>query len=123
MYYGKLLKTDNLSIPVTGGSYFSAKKNDIHCYCFLLTELAAELFSETQRGRSLDLLHYDQAATVSRNTCASPCSLILALLYLERLKTYNPDYLKRVAPSELFLISLVFENKTVGSVSGECLWF
>lgn len=76
----------------------------------VLTELAAELFSEAQRGRSLDLLHYDKAAVVSRNTCASPCSLILALLYLERLKTYNPDYLKKVAPSELFLISLVFES-------------
>lgn len=73
----------------------------------MLLELAAELFSEAQRGRSLDLLHYDQAAVVSRNTCASPCSLILALLYLERLRTCNPDYLKKVASSELFLISLV----------------
>lgn len=73
----------------------------------MLLELAAELFSEAKRGKSLDILHYTEAAAVSYNACISPCSLVLALLYLERLKGCNPEYLNRVAPSELFLVSLV----------------
>lgn len=72
-----------------------------------ILELAAELFSEPRTGKSLERLHCHDAAKISRNACVSPCSLVLALLYLERLKKCNPDYVQRVAPSELFLISLV----------------
>jgi hypothetical protein len=72
-----------------------------------VAELAAELFSEVKRGYSLERLDLEEAAVMSRNACVSPCSLVLALLYLERLKTCNPNYLQRVAPSELFLVSMV----------------
>jgi len=72
-----------------------------------VAELAAELFSEVKNGHSLERLDLEEAAALSRNTCVSPCSLVLAVLYLERLKTCNPDYLQRVAPSELFLVSMV----------------
>ncbi|KAF5307954.1 hypothetical protein FQR65_LT06521 [Abscondita terminalis] len=91
LYYGKLPSTERLSLPVT--------------------ELASELFSEAQAGRSLDRLHCNDAAKVSRNACVSPCSLVLAVLYLEQLKTCNPEYLHRIAPSELFLISLMVSSK------------
>lgn len=74
---------------------------------FLFTELSAELFSEAQKGKSLKRLHVDDAAELTRGACVSPCSLVLAILYLERLKTANPDYVSRMAPSELFLVSLV----------------
>lgn len=72
-----------------------------------ILELAAELFSEVQKGKSLERLHYNQAAEISRNACISPCSLVLAMLYLERLKKCNPEYLGKTAPSDLFLVSLV----------------
>lgn len=75
-------------------------------FLFVL-ELAAELFSEVKKECSLDRLHVDQAAEISRNTCVSPCSLVLALLYLERLKTCNSEYVEKVAPSDLFLVSMV----------------
>ncbi|XP_056632204.1 protein CNPPD1 [Diorhabda sublineata] len=91
LYYGKLPATDCLSLPVT--------------------ELAAEIFSEAQQGKSLDRLHYYKAADISRNACVAPCSLVLALLYLERLKTCNSQYLDRVAPSDLFLVSLMVSCK------------
>ncbi|KAL3269058.1 hypothetical protein HHI36_008141 [Cryptolaemus montrouzieri] len=91
LYYGKLPKTDRLSLPVT--------------------ELAAELFSEAQRGKSLERLHLNTASSISRNACVSPCSLILAMLYLDRLKTRNPDYLERTSPSDLFLVSLMISSK------------
>jgi hypothetical protein len=76
------------------------------CITFV-AELAAELFSEVKSGHSLECLDLEEAAAMSRNACVSPCSLVLALLYLERLKTCNPNYLQRVAPSELFLVSMV----------------
>jgi hypothetical protein len=76
-------------------------------FIIFVTELAAELFSEVKSGHSLERLDLEEAAAMSRSACVSPCSLVLALLYLERLKTCNPDYLERVAPSELFLVSMV----------------
>ncbi|XP_012263099.2 protein CNPPD1 [Athalia rosae] len=91
LYYSKLPMTDRLSLPVT--------------------ELAAELFTEVRSGRTLERLDVEEAGRISRNACVSPCSLVLALLYLERLKDCNPEYLQRVAPSELFLISLMVASK------------
>lgn len=91
LYYGRLPSTESLSIPVT--------------------ELAAELFSEPQKGKSLERLHYHDAAKISRNACVSPCSFVLAMLYLERLKKCNPEYLQKTAPHDLFLVSLMVSNK------------
>ncbi|RZB39201.1 protein CNPPD1 [Asbolus verrucosus] len=91
LYYGKFPKPEGLSLPVT--------------------ELAAELFSEAQHGRSLDRLHCDDASNISRNACVSPCSLVLAILYLERLKKLSPEYLEKTASSDLFLVSLMVSCK------------
>ncbi|XP_034950291.1 protein CNPPD1 [Chelonus insularis] len=91
LYYSKLPTTDRLSLPVT--------------------EFAAELFSEVKNGCSLERLDVDEASRISRNACVSPCSFVLALLYLERLKDCNPEYLYKVAPSELFLVSLMVASK------------
>jgi len=91
LYYGKLPSTERFSLPVS--------------------ELAAGLFSEVKSGHSLKRLDLEEAAALSRNACVSPCSLVLAVLYLERLKTCNPDYLQRVAPSELFLVSMMVASK------------
>ncbi|XP_043254097.1 protein CNPPD1 isoform X1 [Colletes gigas] len=91
LYYSKLPMTDCLSLPVT--------------------ELAADLFTEVKSGHTLERLDVEEASRISRNACVSPCSLVLALLYLERLKDCNPEYLQRVAPSELFLVSLMVASK------------
>ncbi|XP_008217663.1 protein CNPPD1 [Nasonia vitripennis] len=91
LYYTKLPVTDCLSLPVT--------------------ELAAEIFTEVKNGQTLERLDVEEASRISRNACVSPCSLVLALLYLERLKVCNPEYLQRVAPSELFLVSLMVASK------------
>ena len=73
----------------------------------MFPEFAAELFTEVKCGRTLERLDVEEASRISRNACVSPCSFVLALLYLERLKDCNPEYLQRVAPSELFLVTLV----------------
>lgn len=70
-------------------------------------EISCEVWSVSQRGRSLRRLHADAAAGIARSACVSPCALVLAILYLERLHTANADYLAATAPADLFLVSLV----------------
>ncbi|XP_070171826.1 protein CNPPD1 [Polyergus mexicanus] len=91
LYYSKLPKINCLSLPVT--------------------ELAAEFFTEAKSSHTLEKLDVEEASRISRNACVSPCSLVLALLYIERLKNCNPEYLQQVAPSELFLVSLMVASK------------
>ncbi|CAH2086961.1 unnamed protein product [Euphydryas editha] len=79
--------------------------------CNIFVEISCELWSVAQRGRSLRRLHADAAADIARSACVSPCALVLAILYLERLKRCNPDYLSAAAPADLFLVSLMVSNK------------
>lgn len=108
--------TDCLSLPVTGMCaallIYNFVKTSMqgqidHHELIFFSELAAEIFTEVKNGQTLERLDVEEASRISRNACVSPCSLVLALLYLERLKDCNPEYLQRVAPSELFLVSLV----------------
>ncbi|XP_039746743.1 protein CNPPD1 [Pararge aegeria] len=91
LYYGELPSLPCLSLPVT--------------------EISCEAWSAAQRGRSLRRLHADAAARIARSACVSPCALVLAILYLERLKRSNAEYLCSAAPADLFLISLMVSNK------------
>ncbi|XP_041976807.1 protein CNPPD1 [Aricia agestis] len=91
LYYGQLPTLPCLSLPVT--------------------EIACEVWSSAQRGRSLRRLRTDAAAATARAACVSPCALVLALLYVERLQRCNPDYLAASDPDQLFLVSLMVSNK------------
>ncbi|XP_063225356.1 protein CNPPD1 [Bacillus rossius redtenbacheri] len=91
LYYGKLPLTDRFSLPVS--------------------ELAAELFTRVKESHSLDHLPLADTAAISRNSCASPCSLVLALLYVERLNSCNPGYLRTVPSSQLFVVSMMVASK------------
>lgn len=82
--------------------------------------MAAELFTEVKGDYTLERLDVEEASKISRNACVSPCSLVLALLYLERLKDCNPQYLQQVAPSELFLVSLVLRLPQIKLAFKEC---
>merc|ERR1712210_408939 len=65
--------------------------------------------AETRYTRSL---YYGALpADISRQACAGPNSLVLALLYLERLRRRNPDYLTTVSSADLFLVSLMVASK------------
>ncbi|TFJ98366.1 killer cell lectin-like receptor subfamily F member 1 [Platysternon megacephalum] len=48
---------------------------------------------------------------VSREACISPCSMMLALVYIERLRHRNPEYLQQISSSDLFLISMMVASK------------
>lgn len=71
-----------------------------------LSDYVADTFSDTHTGYSLNRLNY---STVG-NLRSTPCSLILAMIYLERLKDTDPEYTKMVTPTELFLVSLVIKT-------------
>jgi len=64
---------------------------------------------EVKREKRLDMA---RASAVARDTCSSPTSLVVALIYLERLRVSNPRYLGTVASSaDLFLVSLMVASK------------
>lgn len=72
-----------------------------------LCSYAAEIFSENRKGHSLDRLDY---ATVGK-LAVTPCSLIMAMIYLDRLNDIDPEYARRITPSELFLVSMMVSTK------------
>lgn len=49
-----------------------------------------------------------------REACISPCSMMLALVYIERLRHRNPEYLQQISSSDLFLISMVSNRVGIG---------
>lgn len=67
--------------------------------------------TEQEAKRQQERLDVQRAAQVSRETCASPTSLVMALLYLERLRGSNPGYLNTVSSADLFLVSLMVASK------------
>lgn len=68
-----------------------------------LSDYVANKFSDTHKGYSLNRLNYSTVGSLR----STPCSLILAMIYLERLKDADPTYTKHVTPTELFLVSMV----------------
>lgn len=105
LYYGRDTPScDRLSLPITElcVDYFNLAGFD--------TTLTGQSDLEMTKSR-LDRLDVARAAAVSRETCASPTSLVLALLYLERLRGSNPTYLHSVSSADLFLVSLLVASK------------
>jgi len=101
LYYGRDTPScDRLSLPITElcVDYFNLAGFD--------TSLTGQSDLDVTKNR-LDRLDVARAAAVSRETCASPTSLVLALVYLERLRGSNPTYLHTVSSADLFLVSLV----------------
>merc|ERR1719384_713182 len=92
--YGKLPATDRPSLP--------------------LTQLAVDTFTTVgldSLGDSLGRLDMRRAAEVTRTACVGPSSLVLALLYLDRLRKRNPDYLTSISSADLFLVSMMVASK------------
>merc|ERR1712115_142835 len=94
LYYGALPATDRPSMP--------------------LTRLAVDQFTSSgldALGQKLGRLDMARASDISRQACAGPNSLVLALLYLDRLRRRNPQYLTTVSSADLFLVSLMVASK------------
>lgn len=91
LYYGRLPNHQRSSLP--------------------LTEVTVELFAKAVPKGKLDIVGVDFAASISRQACISPCSLMLALVYLEQLRHKNPEYLQTVSSCDLFLVSMLVASK------------
>lgn len=74
-----------------------------------LSDYITESFSETHNRYSLNRL--DKSVISELRT--TPCSLIIALIYFERLKDADPAYCKQITPTELFLISMVCVHRLI----------
>nr|CAG4637009.1 EOG090X069C [Ceriodaphnia reticulata]SVE72936.1 EOG090X069C [Ceriodaphnia reticulata] len=76
-----------------------------------LTDVMVEKFSESDSNLFLEKLCFEYAAELSREACLSPCSLVVALIYLERLCQNNPNFVFSIPSSKLFLISVMVASK------------
>jgi len=90
LYYGKNPLTERTSLPVT--------------------ELAVELL-QSAAPKELGKIDTQLAASISRKACISPCSLMLGLIYIDRLRQKSPEYLQQVSSADLFLIAMMVASK------------
>lgn len=74
-----------------------------------LSELAQELKTGKLISKFEDFEYYTDGEDESPYVYT--CSFVLAIMYFERLKVSNPNYLKSINSSELFLISLLVASK------------
>ncbi|MGH0129361.1 UNVERIFIED_CONTAM: hypothetical protein FKN15_043512, partial [Acipenser sinensis] len=91
-----------------------------------VTDIAVELLHKSAPS-PIRKLHKKYAAHVAREACISPCAMMLALVYIERLRHRNPEYLQQISSSDLFLISMDWslyadptsDNAALGQLTGK----
>ncbi|XP_037552635.1 protein CNPPD1 [Nematolebias whitei] len=75
-----------------------------------VTDIAVEILQKSAPS-PIRKLQKKYAARVAREACISPCAMMLALVYIERLRHRNPEYLQKISSSDLFLISMMVASK------------
>ncbi len=75
-----------------------------------LTDIVVELFENADQGH-LGQLSKRHVANVTRRAHVTQCSLFLSMMYTKRLRECNPDYVNRIKPAELFLVSMMIATK------------
>lgn len=105
MPHDEFLKRIRKTLYVGGKSTSASSSAMPNCQSISrpLAHYAAEIFSESHKGHSLNRLNYVTVANLN----ATPCSLILAMIYLDRLQDIDPMYSRKITPTELFLVSMV----------------
>lgn len=78
-----------------------------------LTELCVEEFGRDNPAQvgGLNRLCLQRAAEITSATSPTPTALLLALLYLDRLRQKNPGFLHRISATDLFLVSMMVASK------------
>lgn len=90
--------------------YYS-KLPTTECPSLSLTEFSVEWFSSKVPDCGLKVLDMHFASSLSRKSSISPCSMMLAMVYLEQLCRKNPEYLQTVSSCDLFLVSMMIASK------------
>ncbi|KAG1714931.1 Protein CNPPD1 [Nymphon striatum] len=91
LYYGRYPKIDRPSLS--------------------LSMLSVDIFKKALPVDHLGSIDMHYAAQVGRDSCVSPCSMMLAMVYIERLRIKNPEYIQSTSSSELFLITMMIATK------------
>uniref|UniRef100_A0A0N4ZQ91 Protein CNPPD1 n=1 Tax=Parastrongyloides trichosuri TaxID=131310 RepID=A0A0N4ZQ91_PARTI len=73
-----------------------------------LSEMVVEYFYNHNYYSHLPL---DFAVSLSRESCLEPCTMIVSMIYLERIRSLQPAYFKSTSPAELYLSCLIIANK------------
>jgi hypothetical protein len=90
--------------------YYGRMKN-LDCPSLAMTELAVEYLQELV-PRELGRIDMYWASSLQSTVSVTPCALMLALMYVKRLKdNNNPQYLSQVSSTDLFLISVLVASK------------
>ncbi|KAH6944154.1 hypothetical protein HPB50_002059 [Hyalomma asiaticum] len=76
-----------------------------------LTGISVEMFSKVLPNDGLKVLDMHYASSVSRRACITPCSMMLAMVYLDQLRHKNPQYMTSVSSCDLFLVSMLVASK------------
>jgi hypothetical protein len=87
MNYGQL-RMDNLTMP--------------------LSEMVVDYFD---RHNPFDYLDIGYASKLARDGCVDPTTLIIAMVYVERLRRASPEYFIETSPEDLYLSALVIAGK------------
>ncbi|XP_017004219.2 protein CNPPD1 [Drosophila takahashii] len=104
----KIMKHSEFINRIRKSLYYGVGTEDTDMEVSLpFAEYASEMFSKPHQGHSLHRLSCVAAAKVQ----ATPCSLIMALIYLDRLNVTDPGYSCRITPQELFVVSLMISTK------------
>lgn len=90
LYYGYNTPPDYPSLPLSG--------------------IAVKFFQDAA-PRSLGKVDMYLASSMTKHAMMSPCSVMLGIIYVNRLKDKNPEYLMQISSADLFLISMMMASK------------
>ncbi|KAI6190477.1 Protein CNPPD1 [Aphelenchoides bicaudatus] len=78
------------------------------CLTLQLSELVYAYFERVHSTEKLDL---DFATRVSYDSCLDPCTLVAAMIYIERLRVKNPKAFGTFPPNDLYFSSIMLATK------------
>ncbi|UYV60388.1 CNPPD1 [Cordylochernes scorpioides] len=75
--------------------------------------IVVEFFNQAAANEDLKKLDLNYVTSVSKGSYITPCSIVLGMMYVEQLLHNNPDYLHKISPNELFLVSMMVASKFI----------
>eukprot|EP00112_Aurelia_sp_Birch-Aquarium-sp1_P002628 Seg1293.2 transcript_id=Seg1293.2/GoldUCD/mRNA.D3Y31 product="Protein CNPPD1" protein_id=Seg1293.2/GoldUCD/D3Y31 len=75
-----------------------------------LTDLAVSIYLAAAPSPKRKL-NPGYIGSIAKRLAINPCTMMLGILYCERLRQVNPEYLKKISSADLFVVSLVVASK------------
>lgn len=97
-------RMDCLTIQLSGMCYYCD-------HIYLILELVISYFDRSSARVNNQFLDMDFAAQISYDSCLDPCTLVTAMIYIERLRCKNPIFFSQSNPNDLYLSALMLATK------------